>query len=195
MSSVRSLIEAVSETVFPGLHLTYSKWHGIAIRHGEELMTSLPLQMLIYFNLHYSPLWLISRILSLYIKYHRLSVMQQTISAAILAMMSLVEAPRLYLGYLGNLAEEVPALAGCWLLSLLFQLPLLAFLAIAGAMPLPLERAVDIPMGTLVLLQVVLGFGVIRQMTRKQTQRFLRHTGTTSERSGISNRSYVEEER
>ncbi|KAL3226516.1 hypothetical protein MRX96_004405 [Rhipicephalus microplus] len=73
----------------------------------EELLTSLPLQMAVYFNLFYSPLWLISRCLALYIKLRYLSLTQQTISAAILIMMTAVEPPRLYLGYAGNLGEEV----------------------------------------------------------------------------------------
>ena len=31
---------------------------------------------------------------------------------------------RLYLGYLGNLGEKVPELAGFWLLTILLQLPM-----------------------------------------------------------------------
>ncbi|KAL1475261.1 hypothetical protein MTO96_037416 [Rhipicephalus appendiculatus] len=180
MASVRTLVEAVSETIFPGLHLSCSRSRAIAMKHGEELLTSLPLQMAVYFNLFYSPLWLISRCLSFYIKLRYLSLTQQTISAAILIMMTAVEPPRLYLGYAGNLGEEMPALAGFWLLSVLLQLPLLVFLAVGGARPLPLERAVDLPLALMLATQVVVAFGVIRRVTRSQARRFLRQAATSS---------------
>lgn len=72
----------------------------------------------------------------------------------------------------------MPALAGFWLLTLLLQLPLLTFLAFAGSEPLPLERAVDIPMALFVMLEAGLAFGVIRRMTHKQTERFLHQAAT-----------------
>ena len=38
---------------------------------------------------------------------------------------------RLYLGYLGNLGERVPELAGFWLLTILLQLPMQVFIKAA----------------------------------------------------------------
>ncbi|KAK8777774.1 hypothetical protein V5799_020884, partial [Amblyomma americanum] len=92
--------------MFPGLYLSCSTSKGIALKHGEEQQTSLPLQVAVYFNLFYSPLWFISRGLALYIKFPYLSLMQQTVTTAIFIMMAVVEPPRLYLGYAGNLGEE-----------------------------------------------------------------------------------------
>ncbi|KAL1486204.1 hypothetical protein MTO96_047055 [Rhipicephalus appendiculatus] len=74
----------------------------------------------------------------------------------------------------------MPALAGFWLLSVLLQLPLLVFLAVGGARPLPLERAVDLPLALMLATQVVVAFGVIRRVTRSQARRFLRQAATSS---------------
>ncbi|XP_077544554.1 transmembrane protein 17-like [Haemaphysalis longicornis] len=171
MASVRTLVEAVSETLFPGLHIAYDKSRGIARKHGEELLTSLPLQVLVYFNIFYSPLWLTSRCLCLYVKCRYLSLTQQTICVATLVMMTAVEPPRLFLGYTGNVGQEMPALAGFWLLGLLLQLPLLAFAAFAGALPLPLERAVDAPMALFLVAQLAAAFGAVRRVTRQPSSR------------------------
>lgn len=69
----------------------------------------------------------------------------------------------------------MPALAGFWLLGLLLQLPLLAFVALAGALPLPLERAVDAPMALFLVAQLAVAFGAVRRVTRQQARRMLPH--------------------
>ena len=42
----------------------------------------------------------------------------------VLVATTIIEITRLYLGYLGNLTEKVPELAGFWLLTVLLQLPM-----------------------------------------------------------------------
>ena len=105
--------------------------------------------------------------------------------------MSVVEAIRLYLGYRGNLQEkvridiqylaprwswlllQVPEMAGFWLLTLVIQTPLVLFLLInEGAVVLPLERAVHIPLLTFLLGEIGFGFWAIRIMTKSQTAKF-----------------------
>lgn len=181
MGSVRALVESVTESLFPGLRLCKDSAHHGSFRLGEEIMTNLPMQVLLFFNVHYSPLWVISRVLALYLKYRHISPTYQVLCTAILLMMSVVEIPRLYLGYLGNLTEQVPALAGFWLLTVVLQLPLLLWLAGATPLALPLERATDIPFVTFLTAEAVLGFFVVRHVTREQTKRFLKHASSPAE--------------
>ena len=62
------------------------------------------------------------------IKYHLLNYLYKFVLVTILVAVIIIELVRLYLGYLGNLTEKVPELAGFWLLTILLQLPLQGFL-------------------------------------------------------------------
>ena len=50
--------------------------------------------------------------------------MYKFILVTLLVATTIIEITRLYLGYLGNLTEKVPELAGFWLLTVLLQFPM-----------------------------------------------------------------------
>eukprot|EP00111_Clytia_hemisphaerica_P008242 TCONS_00024019-protein len=80
---------------------------------------------------------------------------------------------RLYLGYSGNLQEKVPELAGFWLVTFIFQLPLICFLLFNEyTYVLPLERAVHIIMLCFLLYEIIQGYRSIKQMTDAQVEKF-----------------------
>ncbi|KAG9339596.1 hypothetical protein JZ751_023487 [Albula glossodonta] len=90
-----------------------------------------------------------------------------------MAMLTIFEGLRLYLGYVGNLKEKVPELAGFWLLTFLFQLPiLLFFLTDEGTIILPLERAVHSVYLLFIASEVLAAFLALRTMSRKLTLQF-----------------------
>ena len=94
----------------------------------------------------------------------------------ILAATTIIEITRLYLGYLGNLTEKVPELAGFWLLTVLLQLPMQGFLLFnEDLVILPMERAANVLMVTMVLLELVIGFIALRKITRHQAKKFHLH--------------------
>ena len=62
------------------------------------------------------------------IKYHLLNYLYKFVLVTVIVAVIIIELVRLYLGYLGNLTEKVPELAGFWLLTILLQLPLQGFL-------------------------------------------------------------------
>ena len=70
-------------------------------------MTSLPLQMTVYFNIFFFPFWLTAVALMLSLKYVYLDGTYQVLLIAILVVFSAVEIIRLYLGFVGNLQEKV----------------------------------------------------------------------------------------
>ena len=89
---------------------------------------------------------------------------------------TIIEITRLYLGYLGNLGEKVPELAGFWLLTVLLQLPMQGFLLFnEDLVILPMERAANILMVIVVLLELVIGFIALRKITRHQAKKFHLH--------------------
>ncbi|XP_042579364.1 transmembrane protein 17A isoform X2 [Cyprinus carpio] len=131
-----------------------------------EVASHLPLQMLLYFNIFYFPFWWIS-------EFSYLPAYYQCLLVTGLVLISIFEVLRVYLGYVGNLKEKVPELAGFWLISFLFQLPIiLFFITDEDTIILPLERAVHSLYLTFLLGELLASFLPLRIMTHKLTQQF-----------------------
>ncbi|XP_005743133.1 transmembrane protein 17A [Pundamilia nyererei] len=145
----------------------------------NELVSHLPLQMLLYFNMFYFPCWWFSAVFMLEVKFYYLPGYYQALLITGMILLTVIEVVRLYLGYTGNLKEKVPELAAFWLLSFMFQLPvLLFFLTDEGIIILPLERAVHSLYLLFLLAQILASFLALRTMTRKLTLLFhLRQLG------------------
>ncbi|XP_019646753.1 PREDICTED: transmembrane protein 17B-like isoform X2 [Branchiostoma belcheri] len=140
---------------------------------GNELVSNLPLQMALYFNVCYFPFWLVTAIVLLQLKFSSLDEFYKFITVTVYVVMVVVEIVRLYLGYLGNLQEKVPELAGFWLLTIVLQFPLSFFILFNEAtVILPLERAIHIVMAMFVLFEVVCGYFAIKIMSSHQVTKF-----------------------
>ena len=132
-STAYNTLLTVSETMFPGITtsagLRYTNtMEQAAIKLGNQLVSNLPLQVLLYLNVIYFPCWLGVILMVTSVKYHLLNYLYKFVLVTILVAVIIIEVVRLYLGYLGNLTEKVPELAGFWLLTILLQLPLQGFL-------------------------------------------------------------------
>ncbi|XP_023684712.1 transmembrane protein 17A [Paramormyrops kingsleyae] len=140
---------------------------------ANELLSNLPLQMLLYFNIFYFPCWWLSEMFMLEVKFSVLPGYYQGILVTGVILITAFEALRLYLGYVGNLNEKIPELAGFWLLSFLFQLPILLFLLTdEGAIILPLERAVHSVYLVFLLSELAAAALALRTMSRKLSLQF-----------------------
>ncbi|XP_041349631.1 transmembrane protein 17B-like [Gigantopelta aegis] len=143
------------------------------LKTGNEYVTNLPLQMALYFNVFFSPLWAISSIVILAAKFDSLDVLYQIILTAVYVAYMVIEIIRLYLGYVGNLMERVPELAGFWLLTLLLQFPLIAVLLLnEQSKILPLERAMHIVKALFIVFEMICGYFAIRIMVDYQVTKF-----------------------
>ncbi|KFW93472.1 Transmembrane protein 17, partial [Phalacrocorax carbo] len=139
----------------------------------NEIVSSLPLQMSLYFNVYFFPFWWLSTIITLYLKYPVLPDYYKFILVTIMILASLIEVIRLYLGYMGNLQEKVPELAGFWLLSLLLQFPIILFLLFSEGLKIqPLERAVHIVFALFLTFQVIAAFVTLKRMVNKLATHF-----------------------
>ena len=96
----------VSESMFPGITQSL-KSKPPELRLGREIVSDLPLQMCLFFNVCYFPFWLIISLLITYVKYAHLNYLYKFILVTVLVAAIVIEVVRLYLGYLGNLTEKV----------------------------------------------------------------------------------------
>eukprot|EP00095_Tigriopus_kingsejongensis_P006573 maker-scaffold807_size94382-snap-gene-0.21 protein:Tk06573 transcript:maker-scaffold807_size94382-snap-gene-0.21-mRNA-1 annotation:"transmembrane protein 17-like" len=168
----RETIKQVSESMFPGITQSFQSKPPES-RLGHEVVTNLSLQMCLFFNVCYFPFWLIISVLITHLKYEHLNYLYKFILITVLVAIIVIEIVRLYLGYLGNLTEKVPELAGFWLLSVLLQFPLQAFLFFnEDLIILPLERAANLVMVGLVLSELITGFIALRKITQHQAKKF-----------------------
>ncbi|KAM4572709.1 transmembrane protein 17B [Odontesthes bonariensis] len=152
---------------------SFSKDNDTFLPHDKRVLSSLQLQMSLYFNMWFFPLWWISEIAMLHLKYPALPDYYKFILVTVLLLMTLIEAIRLYLGYAGNLQEKVPELAGFWLLSILLQFPLILFQLFNEAILVqPLERGVHIVLAIFILTQALSGFVALRDMVRYTQSQF-----------------------
>ncbi|XP_056137889.1 transmembrane protein 17B [Lampris incognitus] len=175
---VRKRLGDFSRTVFIDqyrIQLTHEN-HVTFPGRKREVVSSLPLQMSLFFNMWFFPLWWTSEVVMLHLKYPALPDYYKFILVTVLILMTLIEAIRLYLGYAGNLQEKVPELAGFWLLSILLQFPLILFQLLNEAILIqPLERGVHIVLALFLLSQALSGFVALRDMVRHTESQFHLH--------------------
>ena len=125
--TTKDTLKQVGNTMFPGITDSYKHSRNQPAKLpkiGHEIVTDLPLQMCLFFNLCYFPFWLITSIVIAYVKFEHLNYLYKFILVTLLVATTIIEITRLYLGYLGNLTEKVPELAGFWLLTVLLQFPM-----------------------------------------------------------------------
>ncbi|XP_056374265.1 transmembrane protein 17B-like [Hyla sarda] len=140
---------------------------------GHEVVSSLPLQMALYFNVLFFPVWFISEFIMLELKYHLLPGYYQFLLITAVTILTLIESLRLYLGYIGNLHEKVPELAGFLLLTLLIQTPLILFLLTdEKILILPLELAIHTIYIIFLKTELFVSFFVLKIMTRQLATQF-----------------------
>ncbi|KAJ7309591.1 hypothetical protein JRQ81_007644 [Phrynocephalus forsythii] len=158
---------------------------------GPAVLSSLPLQMLLYFNAFYCPFWCLSEGVMLELKFHLLPNYYQALHVAAYLVIICVEALRLYLGYIGNLQEKVPELAGFALLSFLVEMPTLLFiLADPYVLRLPLEIAVHLVLLLFLTSEITAASFALRVMTKKLAMEFfLKQFEEEPEKAGLGERS------
>ncbi|CAF0753832.1 unnamed protein product [Rotaria sordida] len=158
------------------------------LKHGPNLVSkearieidyssSLPLQMLLYFNVCFFPCWLFS--LTFVLPVLALTEANNHTILMVFAFIfkAIIEFVRLYLGYTGNLAERMPELTAFCLLTIIFQIPLSIFLLIYQLLAsieiqMALIFAVEIIYITFIVLEGAFGIFAVRIMVAAQSSRF-----------------------
>lgn len=142
-----------------------------------DYSSSLPLQMLLYFNVCFFPCWLFS--LTFVLPVLTLATANYNVILMVFAFLfkAIIECVRLYLGYAGNLAERMPELTAFCLLTIIFQIPLSIFLLIYQLIvtievQLSLIFAVEVLYITFLVLEAIFGIYAVRIMVTAQSSRF-----------------------
>ncbi|GAB6033728.1 Transmembrane protein 17 [Chamberlinius hualienensis] len=174
---MQQAVNAFTETIFPGVHVFENeekrKWNKDTLTYHFQMTSSLPLQMSLYFNVFYFPVWLAISIVMMTVKFPHLHSLYQVVLVAVLIVTSVIEIIRLYVGYLGNLSEMIPELAGFWIISLLLQLPIQAFLSFnEGTIILPMERVANTIMIGFVIFQLICGYFGIKKISNHLATKF-----------------------
>ncbi|XP_065173637.1 transmembrane protein 17-like [Atheta coriaria] len=160
----KNKVTSLTDMVIPGI--TDTSNHKII---ENEVMSNLPLQMSLYFNVIFFPIWLIVIALLLYDKYACYNSFTKFVIITIIVTIVIVETLRLYLGYEGNLQDKIPELAGFWMLSVLLQLPLQCFLLFNPHFRLNiLDIVVQSTMCTLLTTQVISGYRGLTYTSKQQ---------------------------
>uniref|UniRef100_A0A0R3S0L9 Transmembrane protein 17B n=1 Tax=Elaeophora elaphi TaxID=1147741 RepID=A0A0R3S0L9_9BILA len=141
-------------------------------RAEVEVLSSLPLQIALHYNVCLAPFWAIGLIVGLISKMHYLSITHVVVLSTLLFITIIIELIRLFLGYFGNLGEKISALSGFWVTSVILQAPIAAFWVLNSNIPLPLERSLCLYHGVFLLIEIIAGFLVIRKISHYQMARF-----------------------
>ncbi|XP_019864583.1 transmembrane protein 17-like [Aethina tumida] len=164
----KGTVTAVSENVFPGISKKIDEE-----LYGYEVMSNLPLQMSLYFNVIFAPLWCILIILFLNENFQLYTELYKFIIITIIVTIFAIEVLRLYLGYEGNLKDKVPELAGFWMLSVLLQFPLQMFLLLNPFFGLNVVEVVAQGLMCLLLcLQLIFGYLALKYTALQQAAYF-----------------------
>ncbi|XP_003400170.1 transmembrane protein 17-like isoform X1 [Bombus affinis] len=124
----------------------------------NKTRSNLPFQIALYVNLWLFPVWLLITVVNLDAKYNNLTNVYKLLTIAIFLILSIFESLKLYLGYLGNLTGKIPELTTCWLISILIQLPLEAFLLFDRGIPSHYsETFINSFMVCLLLIEIITG--------------------------------------
>uniref|UniRef100_S4RTZ5 Uncharacterized protein n=1 Tax=Petromyzon marinus TaxID=7757 RepID=S4RTZ5_PETMA len=172
-SRVRERLTSFSHAVFSGRETASPERAGDVC---TVVVSSLPLQMSLYFSAFYYPCWVTSEAVMLATKTNVLATHYAVVLTTVLVFMAVIEMSRLYLGYAGNLGEKVPAAAAscCSSLLLLAPLALLSHFS-QGRDTVPLHGAQVGVLSVLALLlatQLVLAFTTLRCMTARRATHF-----------------------
>ncbi|XP_050541068.1 transmembrane protein 17B-like [Daktulosphaira vitifoliae] len=162
----RHTVMSITDRIFPPI----SPDQHIGPTFVTEIVSSLPLQMSLYFNVIYFPFWLCTFVSLIWLKLECLNMLIQTILMVSLILIFLLECARLYLGVHGNLKEKIPDLAAFWMFSLILQLPLQTLFFVLNSSPV--EMAVQGIMYFMLLVELIFGFIVLRDMAKHHKLRF-----------------------
>ncbi|EGT52103.1 hypothetical protein CAEBREN_16283 [Caenorhabditis brenneri] len=144
---------------------------------------------------------LINLCLSLYFKHRLLTVTYQVIAFSACLVHLGSEGVRLGLGFYGNLAENMSALFGFLITSIIIQIPLTVFLAVNGAfMNLPLEYVFYILILVFTCFQTVFAIQALMKTAEREVAKYINkiqqetvaaETESVSEKSPKSGRKII----
>lgn len=184
MPTAKKMMNSVTGRLFPETRDLLDEEEQISSEltiTNTEIASSLPLQMLLYFNVQFSLFWgaMILALMVTQENYLEVNTAYRVLSPLLLSVWFMVEPLRLLFGYVGNLQEKVPQLTGFWLFTLIPQLPITFFFIVAlpikvngTSIQLPFQRAGSIILMCFVFTEAFVGYYALRRMVKSQVLKF-----------------------
>jgi len=138
----------------------------------SEVSSSLPLQVLIYYNWYYSLLMFVIIIGTNSYKQITIKSSYSFIHFIFLVVWGASEWIRLYYGFIGNIRENFPELMAFMVMTVVFAAPLIAYQFIAIQVRFPVDEVVAILQIIFMAVELVLGIAAVRKLVRNQTAIF-----------------------
>ncbi|CAG9863601.1 unnamed protein product [Phyllotreta striolata] len=163
---VKGRVANLAQNVFPGLPVEVDPIE-------RRVLSNLPLQMALYFNVVFIPVWIVMILLFLDKNYSSYDELYKYITVTVICTIFFLELLRLYLGYEGNLKDKIPELASFWMLSILLQFPLQGFLLFNPYFDMYiLEITVQSVMFSMLCIQLISGYVSLKFIATKQTEMY-----------------------
>ncbi|KAJ3042530.1 Transmembrane protein 17 [Rhizophlyctis rosea] len=144
-------------------------------RKGKRIISSLPVQVLLYFNVYLFLFWFIGMwaVIRWKMQWFNMAKINGFLTNILFAIFTCIEPGRLWLGYVGNLREQVPHLSGTLLLTLFPQLLIAFYFAaiqdrIADGVRLPFESAINGIYIFFLIAELGVGYVAAKRMIRIQ---------------------------
>eukprot|EP01084_Bolivina_argentea_P154356 269091_1 len=141
----------------------------------EEIISSLPLQISLYFHWRYSIVYVIFFVIKYIVVKDNYNDLISIFIPIIVSLWSIVEASRIYLGYAGNLCEQVPHLFGFLFLTIFPQSVLIILLMVLQwnrTNYWAIDKALNIFQILFIISQLIFGYISIKNVIHAQTLKF-----------------------
>ena len=92
----KQTLKQVGETIFPGISDSYRSKKSTPqfSKLGNEIVTDLPLQVCLFFNVCYFPFWLIINVVLAHVKYDHLNYLYKFVLVTILIAATVIGKPK-----------------------------------------------------------------------------------------------------
>ncbi|KAK4004615.1 transmembrane protein 17 [Daphnia magna] len=167
--SVQNVVDSFNDKIFPGLSDVPQDFSFVSGQSDivYDVKSSLVLQMSLYFNLVYYPVWLVIIFTSFVTKAQCFGWFSYLLLGIGVSTMLIMEATRIYLGMSGNMSEQVTELSTFWFTTLLVQLPLVAIILIVALSLSQVMEVVALSISTsLMAVQLCVSFTTLRNVSR-----------------------------
>ena len=138
----------------------------------RAVASDVTLQMLLSNHVLFSAAWWVATVLSTFVKTNGAYKDFDDIRPVMLAIWTVFEPCRLYIGYAGNLQEKVPLLWGFVALSLVVSLPLAAYFWFGQEQVQPFDQALNTVASALLVAECFAGVNGARKVLREQNLAF-----------------------
>ncbi|XP_053209002.1 transmembrane protein 17-like [Panonychus citri] len=124
------------------------------------------LQIALYFNIYFSPIYFVTFYLSCQSFMNELREMEIFFTKTLLTIGSIIEIPRLVFGYTGNYNHRVPHILCFWLMTTFIQFPVQLLMQTIPLTTKPFLATINVIMIIFLIFEISVGIFVFRWLVK-----------------------------